>query len=81
MKPKELARRRSLLGVALREDPSRLGVELDAAGWLDVNTLIIMLAHHGRPMSRAELEQVVRSPSESAPAFAFSDDGSKIRAA
>ena len=48
-----------LLALALRHHPERLGVELDHAGWVDVDELLAGLAGHGRPVTRAQLERVV----------------------
>ena len=48
-----------LLSRVLRHDPGLLGIELDAGGWVPVEELLTALRAHGRPVSRAELEQVV----------------------
>jgi putative RNA 2'-phosphotransferase len=47
------------LSFVLRHRPDRIGVTLDEAGWVDVETLLTALAEHGRPLTRAELERVV----------------------
>src|SRR5688572_13968756 len=66
------------LSFVLRHEPQSIGIELDAAGWVDVDVLLRACADKGRPLSRAELDEVVAtSPKQR---FAFSDDGRRIRA-
>ncbi|MEV7380191.1 RNA 2'-phosphotransferase [Streptomyces lydicus] len=43
----------------LRHQPERIGLTLDAQGWVPVDQLLWAAAHHGFPFSRAELEAVV----------------------
>ncbi|WP_449353797.1 RNA 2'-phosphotransferase [Allosalinactinospora lopnorensis] len=43
----------------LRHTPERIGIDLDAHGWVEVDTLLAAAASRGFPISRAELEQVV----------------------
>ncbi|MER7208721.1 RNA 2'-phosphotransferase [Streptosporangium sp. NPDC000239] len=43
----------------LRHRPERIGITLDAGGWVEVDTLLTAAAAHGFPFSPAELEQVV----------------------
>ncbi|WP_438486988.1 RNA 2'-phosphotransferase [Streptomyces sp. S186] len=43
----------------LRHAPERIGLVLDAQGWVPVTELIDAAARHGFPFSRAELEAVV----------------------
>ncbi|MFE1769942.1 RNA 2'-phosphotransferase [Streptomyces sp. NPDC059008] len=43
----------------LRHEPERIGITLDAQGWVPVEELIAAAAHHGFRFSRAELESVV----------------------
>ena len=47
------------LSYVLRHRPDAIGVELDAAGWLDIDVLLAAMATHGRPISRAVLDRVV----------------------
>jgi putative RNA 2'-phosphotransferase len=66
------------LSFVLRHEPAAIGIELDRAGWVDVDLLLRGCADKGRPLSRAELEEIVAtSPKQR---FAFSEDGSRIRA-
>ncbi|MEV4433835.1 RNA 2'-phosphotransferase [Streptomyces sp. NPDC049585] len=43
----------------LRHEPARIGIELDAHGWVAVDVLLTAAAAHGFAVSRAELEHVV----------------------
>ncbi|KUL40412.1 RNA 2'-phosphotransferase [Streptomyces sp. NRRL F-4489] len=43
----------------LRHEPQRIGITLDAQGWVPVTELIAAAARHGFPFSRAELAAVV----------------------
>ncbi|MFI1200979.1 RNA 2'-phosphotransferase [Streptomyces sp. BHT-5-2] len=43
----------------LRHEPERIGIVLDAQGWVPVTELIDAAARHGFPFSRAELAAVV----------------------
>ena len=50
-----------LLSLVLRHDPARIGITLDAAGWVPVSELIDALKRAGFPVSRGEIEEVVRT--------------------
>jgi putative RNA 2'-phosphotransferase len=67
-----------LLSLVLRHDPDKIGIELDSAGWVSVETLLAALARHGRPITRSGLDEVVATNDKKR--FAFSDDGKRIRA-
>lgn len=67
-----------LLAFGLRHDPGALELELDAAGWTSTETVLAGLAKRGEPVTRAELEEVVATSDKKR--FAFSDDGTRIRA-
>jgi putative RNA 2'-phosphotransferase len=62
----------------LRHDPASVGITLDAAGWVAVDTLLAALARHGARVNRADLDHVVATNNKRR--FAFSDDGRSIRA-
>lgn len=66
------------LSYVLRHRPDAIGLSLDAAGWVEVDTLLAACAAHGRPLTRDELEQVVALDDKQR--YAFSDDGLRIRA-
>jgi len=66
------------LSYVLRHQPAAVGIELDAGGWVAVDVLLKACTQHGRPLSRAELAEIVAtSPKQR---FALSDDGQRIRA-
>ena len=65
-----------LLSLVLRHRPGLLGIALDERGWVDVDVLLAALAEHGRPLTRAELEQLVASSDKQR----FALDGDRIRA-
>jgi putative RNA 2'-phosphotransferase len=66
------------LSLVLRHDPASVGISLDDAGWVDVDTLLAALGRHGHPASRTDLDEVVATNDKKR--FAFSDDGRRIRA-
>lgn len=74
----ERVRASKLLALVLRHDPRRAGLVLDPAGWADVDELLRGLARLGRPLDRADLEDVVAHGSK--PRFELSPDGRRIRA-
>ncbi|WP_354642836.1 RNA 2'-phosphotransferase [Kitasatospora camelliae] len=67
-----------MLARILRHDPGRIGIVLDGAGWVPVDTLLGALAAKGNPLTRAELDHVVATNNKRR--FAYSGDGSSIRA-
>ena len=66
------------LSFVLRHRPDSIGITLDAAGWVEVDTLLRALADHGPPVSRAELERAVVTNDKQR--FAFDETGRRIRA-
>ncbi|MCS0590779.1 RNA 2'-phosphotransferase [Massilia norwichensis] len=67
-----------LLSYVLRHRPDSIGLALDAHGWAGVDELLACLAAHGKPVERALLDRVVASNDKQR--FAFSPDGTRIRA-
>jgi putative RNA 2'-phosphotransferase len=66
------------LSFVLRHEPGAIGIALDSSGWVDVDVLLRACVAHGRPLSRADLDELVAtSPKQR---FALSDDGLCIRA-
>jgi putative RNA 2'-phosphotransferase len=49
---------------ALRHDPGRLGLELDVGGWTLLDALVRGLDTPGDPVTRADVEDVVRHGSK-----------------
>lgn len=78
MSARDLVKTSRLLSLVLRHQPAKLGLTLDASGWVAVETLLAALAVHGHPLSRAELAHLVDSNDKKR--FAFSEDGTLIRA-
>lgn len=66
------------LSLVLRHKPGEIGIALDEAGWTDIDGLLDALAKHDRPITREELEYVVRTNEKKR--FAIHDDGRRIRA-
>lgn len=66
------------LSYVLRHEPGAIGIALDSGGWVDVHELLEACAKHGRPLSRAELDEVVAMDSKQR--FAYAGDGKRIRA-
>ncbi len=73
-----LIRISKLLSLALRHDPTALGVSLDAHGWAEVDGVLAGLAATGLSTSRDELEEIVATSDKQR--FAISADGLRIRA-
>jgi len=67
-----------LLSLILRHRPGDFGVGLDDEGWVGVEKLLAALAAHQCPLSRPELEALVRASDKQR--FALSPDGARIRA-
>lgn len=66
------------LSLVLRHDPSRIGLQLDEAGWADVDALIAASAAHGVPLTREGLREIVETSDKRR--YALSADGARIRA-
>ncbi|WP_354697269.1 RNA 2'-phosphotransferase [Paraconexibacter sp. AEG42_29] len=67
------------LSLVLRHRPQAAGLELDEAGWVDVDALLLGVRAAGREVTRGDLDRVVaESPKQR---FAFDPTGTRIRAA
>jgi len=73
-----LASLSKLLSFVLRHKPDAVGIELDPAGWTDVEVLLQRLTEHGRKVDRQLLERLVRESDKQR--FSLSADGTRIRA-
>ncbi|HUQ80346.1 MAG TPA: RNA 2'-phosphotransferase [Gemmatimonadaceae bacterium] len=73
-----LVRVSKFLSLVLRHDPSRVGLELDAGGWVDVEDLLRATARAGLALDRATLQRVIAENDKQR--FALSPDGVRIRA-
>lgn len=67
-----------LLSLVLRHDPAKVGIELDAHGWVAVPVLLAALERSGRAIDREQLVRVVATSDKQR--FALDDDGDRIRA-
>src|ERR1043165_520473 len=75
---KETVKISKFLNLILRHEPERVGIKLDSAGWVPVDELLGALNLHGVLLTLEELNHVVATNDKKR--FAFSEDGSKIRA-
>ncbi|QDS88577.1 RNA 2'-phosphotransferase [Rosistilla ulvae] len=66
------------LSFILRHHPEAIGVQLEAYGWLEIDTLLKNANAAGKSITREQVLQVVELDEEQA--FAISEDGSRIRA-
>ena len=71
-------RNSKFLSYVLRHHPDEIGIELDGAGWVEVDVLLAAIRSHRHPITRAELDEIVAASDKKR--FAFSDDGRCIRA-
>jgi putative RNA 2'-phosphotransferase len=78
MDPKRATNVSKYLSLILRHEPHRVGIALDEHGWVDVDTLLCACEAHGQPISEEELKHVVDHNDKQR--FAFSEDGTRIRA-
>jgi putative RNA 2'-phosphotransferase len=78
MNDKKLTTISKFLSLVLRHQPQRLGLALDAAGWVAIDELIAQAAQAGRAITRAQLDEVVATNDKQR--FAISADGLRIRA-
>jgi putative RNA 2'-phosphotransferase len=66
------------LSLVLRHNPERIGLTLDSAGWADVAELLARARQHRRPLTLTLLQEEVANNDKKR--FAFSEDGTRIRA-
>lgn len=66
------------LSYLLRHQPSKFGLALDAQGWCEVDALLTAFSRRNLELSREMLEHIVENNDKKR--FAFSNDGTKIRA-
>lgn len=66
------------LSLVLRHRPELIGVQLDCAGWVPIETLLEACARSGHAISLETLRRVVRHNDKQR--FAISENGLKIRA-
>jgi putative RNA 2'-phosphotransferase len=73
-----LIRTSKLLSYLLRHRPDSIGLQLDAAGWADIDELIRCAAAHGKKLSHELIEEAVATNSKKR--FALSTDRRRVRA-
>jgi putative RNA 2'-phosphotransferase len=78
MNDKETVRASKFLSLILRHEPSRVGLQLDGAGWVDVDLLLEAVNRDGVPLTLDQLKHVVETNPKKR--FALSEDGMRIRA-
>lgn len=67
------------LSYILRHHPESIGITLDSQGWVNIDTLLAQAAQHNRPISRAQLLEIVATNPKKR--FTLSSDQTQIRAA
>jgi putative RNA 2'-phosphotransferase len=78
MTPKETTRASKFLSLVLRHKPETIELTLDEAGWVRVEELLRALNAHRFPLNLNQLQHIVANCEKKR--FAFSEDGSSIRA-
>ena len=78
MTNEETKRTSKFLSLVLRHEPGKVGLQLDEAGWVKVSDLLAALQHHGKRLTREQLDHVVNTSDKKR--YAYSDDGEFIRA-
>ncbi|MFN8489087.1 MAG: RNA 2'-phosphotransferase [Caldilineaceae bacterium] len=76
--PDRFTRISKFLSLVLRHQPDKIGITLDKAGWVAVTELLRACQQHGFPITLEELKTVVATSDKQR--FAFSEDGTRIRA-
>lgn len=78
MNPSETTKISKLLSYLLRHSPGDAGLQLDNAGWIEVDDLLKGVARMGRTISRDQLDYVVENNAKKR--FEYSQDHLHIRA-
>jgi len=66
------------LSLVLRHEPEKIGIALDAEGWVDVDVLLDACNERGPHITRELLDEIVATNDKKR--FSFSPDGRRIRA-
>ncbi|MFL7961065.1 RNA 2'-phosphotransferase [Pseudomonas kielensis] len=72
MNTKQLNETSKFLSYILRHEPQTIGLQLDAEGWANINSLIIAAVKEGRILDQALIKEVVNSSDKKR--FTISDD-------
>jgi putative RNA 2'-phosphotransferase len=78
MDKKQLVTVSKFLSKHLRHQPEALGLALADGGWVEVVALLDACDKHGFPITREQLDEVVRTSDKKR--FAFDETGERIRA-
>lgn len=78
MDAQEIKKNSKFLSLILRHQPEKIGIQLDEAGWVDVDELLAAIQARRRRLSRPQLEIVVQTNDKQR--FEFNADGTRIRA-
>jgi putative RNA 2'-phosphotransferase len=73
-----LTKESKFLALVLRHNPGKIGVELDSAGWVPIETLLAALRQHGHGLNRDQLDRVVAENDKKR--FEYDESGVRIRA-
>jgi putative RNA 2'-phosphotransferase len=73
-----LVRDSKFLSSVLRHNPGKIGVELDPAGWVEVEVLLAAARRAGRRIGRERLDRVVEHNNKKR--FEYDASGTRIRA-
>ncbi|WP_121633351.1 RNA 2'-phosphotransferase [Tropicibacter alexandrii] len=74
-----MSRESRYLALVLRHQPETIGLKLDRHGWVGIAELLRAMKRAGRPLSRAQLLEIVEQNDKRR--FTISPDGQRIRAA
>ena len=66
------------LSLVLRHQPDKIGIELDAQGWTDVDILIDKMNAKGNSLNRELLDEIVANNNKKR--YSYNETGDKIRA-
>ncbi len=78
MNEKQQKRIGKFISLILRHEPEKIGLQLDDAGWADVNELLIGLKAKNRQISFEQLQELVANNDKKR--YSFNDDQTRIRA-
>jgi RNA:NAD 2''-phosphotransferase len=78
MDKNNLTKRSRFLSFILRHRPEEIGLSLDENGWADVDELLKAINRDRRTMTLETLQEIVATDNKQR--YAFSNDGTKIRA-
>jgi putative RNA 2'-phosphotransferase len=78
MNEKQRVRTSKFLSKHLRHEPEAIGLTLEAGGWVSVDGLLAGCQKHGFPLTRDDLDEIVRTSDKQR--FALDETGTRIRA-